>query len=231
MAAYREARDGVDDWFTSIQKQYPERMECGRGCSMCCHGLFGIGVPDALQLTIGMTRMAPGTLAQVREKAGALQEQILDEDASLRFPFLFDGRDDDRIDPIVERLGGVPCPFLGPEGDCLVYDERPMACRVEGVPLVDVQDGPFSDWCELTFVDCPSGDELERLAYDWMGLTGIEEAPADAVPSSTTTGINSPVKALIDSFIMAYGSYWKSLLEESGLGGKSHSGGRATTSS
>ncbi len=29
--------------------------------------------------------------------------------------------------------------------------ERPMACRLEGVPMVDTRHGLLGDWCDLNF--------------------------------------------------------------------------------
>jgi len=35
------------------------------------------------------------------------------------------------------------CPLLGSHDECLVYECRPLACRLEGAPMVDSRDGPF----------------------------------------------------------------------------------------
>ncbi len=44
------------------------------------------------------------------------------------------------------------CPLLSTEGKCLVYEYRPMTCRLHGIPLVDVSGEVFHDeWCTKNF--------------------------------------------------------------------------------
>ena len=46
----------------------------------------------------------------------------------------------------------TPCVLLGDDGKCLVYDYRPMTCRLNGLPLVDISGEVFyEEWCTLNF--------------------------------------------------------------------------------
>jgi hypothetical protein len=48
----------------------------------------------------------------------------------------------------------TPCPLLSDQGSCLVYDFRPMTCRLNGIPLIDTNgEELFDEWCSLNFAD------------------------------------------------------------------------------
>ena len=40
---YTRILDRADDFFRSIAESQPQNLQCGRGCSLCCYGLFEIG--------------------------------------------------------------------------------------------------------------------------------------------------------------------------------------------
>ena len=47
----------------------------------------------------------------------------------------------------------TPCPLLDADGNCLVYEARPMTCRLHGLPHVDISGEVFSDqWCTMNFI-------------------------------------------------------------------------------
>lgn len=47
----------------------------------------------------------------------------------------------------------TPCVLLGANGNCLLYDYRPMTCRLNGLPLVDISGDAFcEEWCTLNFI-------------------------------------------------------------------------------
>ena len=46
----------------------------------------------------------------------------------------------------------TPCPFLGDDEICQIYDHRPMTCRLHGLPNIDYSGESFSDdYCSLNF--------------------------------------------------------------------------------
>jgi hypothetical protein len=54
-ACYVGARSNVniDEWFKKIRETYPAQMQCGKGGTACCHGLFDISLADAVDVTTG----------------------------------------------------------------------------------------------------------------------------------------------------------------------------------
>src|SRR5437868_14259839 len=40
---YKRILDQTDEFFVSVMRAQPSRLQCGGCCSLCCHGLFEIG--------------------------------------------------------------------------------------------------------------------------------------------------------------------------------------------
>jgi Fe-S-cluster containining protein len=135
----------LDNWFASVLSRYPAQMKCARGCALCCHGLFDISLPDALLLSQGLNALSPEVLQEVQARAAPIQATILRLAPGLKAPFILDQITETRIDEIVEQAASPPCPLLGARQECLVYESRPLACRLEGVPMADTRDGLFGD--------------------------------------------------------------------------------------
>lgn len=55
------------------------------------------------------------------------------------------------------------CSFLGEQGECLIYNARPLICRSHGIPIqVKESDTIKRDVCELNFIDI----DLNQLETD-----------------------------------------------------------------
>lgn len=57
----------------------------------------------------------------------------------------------------VRKAGGGPLPALGTEGECTIYEARPVICRRFGMPIYDYKNPANVHACELNFKD---GDEI-----------------------------------------------------------------------
>jgi hypothetical protein len=198
----------IDDWFKTIREKYATHMQCGKGCTACCHGLFDISLEDALQVARGYQRLPAGIQQQVYTRALTLHQAILEHRPST--PTLF-GEDDPRIDEIVNAANSPPCACLGDGGECLIYNYRPISCRLEGVPMVDTRDGLFSDWCELNFVDGIPETALNDLKQDYDNINSDEEARSAKVADRAGLHDHRAV-TFIPSVISEYEGFWRQLL-------------------
>lgn len=171
---YEEWLKGLDAWFHSIQSAQTDQMQCANGCSRCCYGLFDVSLPDALLIMQGFRRLPLDRRQTVVEAAAGIQHKIMRECPELEAPFFLCGLSEDAIDRIAERVGRVRCPLLGEADGCLIYSYRPLACRLEGVPMVDVRDGLFGDWCELNFRGGAAPELLESLRLDYYRIQDTE---------------------------------------------------------
>jgi len=196
----------IDDWFANIRSKYASEMQCGKGCTACCHGLFDISLTDAVHVARGFEKLSDDVKKHVELRAAELHRNVVDaSDGSV--PTLF-AEDDPRIDRIVDGANSPPCPLLGESGECLIYEDRPMSCRLEGVPMVDVRDGLFGDWCELNFEDGFPDAARQDFELDYDRINAREESESAAVASRA--GLDNPrAITFIPSVIAEHENFWK----------------------
>lgn len=152
----------VDDWFCRCKESCEGQIHCAAGCSACCRGLFDITLLDAYLLQIGFTQLPKERQATVRGKAEVRLRQLQADWPELRQPYLLNCLPDELWTETPED-DQIPCPLLGEDGGCLVYEYRPMICRTHGLPNIDNSGESFSDlYCTLNFagIDPFSLDKL-----------------------------------------------------------------------
>ena len=87
--------------------------ECASGCSWCCHQAIRITAVEAIAIAEALREAYPSDwLAAIR--------RVLEVRAASAAGF---------ADTRAYRAAGLPCAFLGPEGQCAVYAWRPLVCR------------------------------------------------------------------------------------------------------
>ena len=135
-AHYEALRNEVDSLFAKVHAQYADCVTCAKGCDDCCHALFDLSLVEAMYINDAfqksfdygperseiLTRAADidRKLTKLKrdlyrkEKNGTSKEEIIAEAAILR----------------------MPCPLLSTEKTCLLYEHRPITCRLYGIPTV-----------------------------------------------------------------------------------------------
>jgi Fe-S-cluster containining protein len=149
---YGELLRKVDDWFAGCAGLHPSSIRCRNGCSECCRALFDITLLDAFYLKSGFDRLDPAikgsVLVKARERLVSLQELWPD----FAEPFILNYRPEEEWEILMPEDDESPCPLLGEDGTCPLYDFRPMTCRLHGLPLVDFSGEVLHDeWCTLNF--------------------------------------------------------------------------------
>jgi Fe-S-cluster containining protein len=164
---YTRILDRADDFFRSVSESQPQNLQCGRGCSLCCYGLFEIGSGDVPLIAEGLEKLHPSRRKMVIRRS---QEII----AASNHPDLRDCALEEK-DAFFERTASTPCPNLNERGECLMYGHRPLVCRTFGLPLRNADDY-IGDVCELNFTDAAQGDR-EAAAWDlqWEDALGAED--------------------------------------------------------
>lgn len=167
---YKELLSQVDAWFARCLALYPEKIACRTGCAGCCRGLFDITLLDAYHLKLGFDALPDEVrepvLAKCRERLRGLREAW----PELDHPYLLNSLPDEEWEPLMPEEDETPCVLLGADGRCLVYDNRPMTCRLHGIPAIDSSGEPMDDdCCTMNF----SGD-------DPLALTGLR-APFESI--------------------------------------------------
>lgn len=153
LGRYRELLKEVDDWFTHCSLVSGYSMTCQRGCSACCRGVFDITLLDAFLLRSGFDRLPVSVQMVVRKRSMSQLETIRDsiwQDFSP--PWLLNSYPEETWSAAMPDEDETPCSLLGDNGLCLVYDSRPMTCRLHGLPMIDTSgEVLFDEWCSLNF--------------------------------------------------------------------------------
>lgn len=162
---YRLLLNSVDSWFARAASAAGDAVRCGKGCSACCRGLFDITLLDALFLRQSYDKLSPSVqevvLSRVLKQRDALQLAW----PELSPPNIINFLTDEDLSRLMPEDDPTPCPLLGEDNLCLVYENRPMTCRLHGIPLVDISGEFFHDeWCTCNFKD---DDPLDRADLRW----------------------------------------------------------------
>lgn len=164
---YRRILDRADEFFRSVAESQPQNLRCGRGCSLCCYGLFEIGSGDVAVIADGLARLHPMRRRKIIRNA-------IDIIAASAHPNLRECSPIEK-EKFFDRTASVACPNLSDRGECMIYDSRPLVCRTFGLPLRE-NDRYIGDVCELNFTDAPAGEKLDA-AWDlhWEDELGPED--------------------------------------------------------
>ena len=165
---YKSILNRADAFSRSVAESQPQHLQCGRGCSLCCYGLFEIGAADIPILAEGLAQLHPMRRRKIVRRAA---EMI----AGLRHPNLRECSALEK-EQFFERTASTPCPNLNEAGECMIYDHRPLVCRTFGLPFRN-GDRYLGDICELNFTEA-TDDEAIDAAWDlqWEDILGPEDA-------------------------------------------------------
>jgi len=165
--SYKRVLDRADEFFRGVMESQARNLQCGRGCSLCCHGLFEIGSGDVPLIAEGLESLHPMRRKMIVRRAVEIV-------ASSQHPNLRDCSPIDK-EAFFERTASTPCPNLNDRGECLIYEYRPLVCRTFGLPLRN-GDQYLGDVCELNFTEATDG---EKRAAAWDLQNEDELGPED----------------------------------------------------
>ncbi|MBT1071671.1 YkgJ family cysteine cluster protein [Pelotalea chapellei] len=164
----------VDSWFKACLLNHGEQISCGAGCSACCRGLFDITLLDALYLNQGVKQLSPDIQDKLRQLAKERLESIHETWPAFSRPWLLNDLPEEEWDSLMPEEDETPCVLLSDQGTCLAYDYRPMTCRLNGIPLIDVSgEELFDEWCTLNFTTADPV-QLPELRHSFNALFAQE---------------------------------------------------------
>ncbi|CAO0823017.1 YkgJ family cysteine cluster protein [Desulfarculales bacterium] len=120
-------RARADASFQKVAELHPQAVACHEGCDDCCHALFDLSPMEAISLALAFLDLPRATRREARrrgKKAADLFNQTMSRAFSLQ--------GQERLKKL--SLTRVLCPLLE-GGHCLLYRERPLTCRLYGVPV------------------------------------------------------------------------------------------------
>lgn len=150
LTLYGQLLASVDQWFSRCLAAGPQVIHCSKGCSACCRGLFDITLLDAFFLKRGFDTLEPELKGRITDKASKRLAAITKIWPDFVLPYTLNHHPDSEWEEIMPEHDESPCVLLDDQGHCLLYQYRPMTCRLHGIPLIDT-DGEVidADGCSL----------------------------------------------------------------------------------
>ncbi len=132
-AAYKALVHIVDGVFHKVKEEFPREVFCREKCSDCCYALFDLTLVEAAYLNHEFGKKFSGDQKnQILAKADKTDRALvkLKRDAYKQVQAGADQLE------IVAKMSQerIRCPLLGENDLCIMYDQRPITCRVYGIP-------------------------------------------------------------------------------------------------
>lgn len=173
VSRYLALRDEVSARAADLFRTYATSLTCKRGCYYCCDEITVLPIElEPVRRRIERDGPPPaqrlgGPPADRGETPAAILERDASRGAARR-------RSVDRSEHGIFVAPGPArrCAFLGRDGECTIYEERPLICRTHGLPLayrvyeydrhgreVRPDDPTYTDlWCDLNFRELAPAD-------------------------------------------------------------------------
>ncbi|HJA78709.1 YkgJ family cysteine cluster protein [uncultured Desulfovibrio sp.] len=131
---YEALRAQTDAVFATVRSQFPQCVTCKEGCSDCCHALFDLSLVEAMYLNRAFQAhfgYGPERSA-ILERASETDRQL----TRLKRDLFREEKAGKSAEDIMAEAARVKsrCPLLGEDDRCLLYEARPITCRIYGVP-------------------------------------------------------------------------------------------------
>ena len=172
-AEYRTLLVQLDRWSAEARDRHPGVVPCARGCTACCHGPFDISAADTVLIRQGLAALGPAVRAGIRDRARTLLDRMRQEAPEWGAPWHIDDIGEDRFDDVVEALAEEPCPLLGADGGCAVYEHRPAICRMMGLGM-RTPEGDIDNACPIKH-RFPAYAALPPQRFDLAAFERAEE--------------------------------------------------------
>ncbi len=123
----------VDGVFERVKKEYPKEVFCRKKCSDCCYAIFDLTLIEALYLNDKFLKKFSGieknSLIEIADKT----DRVLVKMKRNAYREVKNGAEQLEI---VAKMSQerIRCPLLGKDDLCVMYEHRPITCRIYGIP-------------------------------------------------------------------------------------------------
>jgi Fe-S-cluster containining protein len=190
----------IDAGFDRVRTEHPGVLPCARGCSACCVSFFAITALDVWRLRRGLGQLDAEVRAAIVERAREVVKLAESRLEGWRAPW--DSREigEERFRDLARDVVN-PCPALGPNGECQVYDARLRICRLQGLSYVGPSgSAALPDFCAESFENPDYAALLPQtldLARQSATESELRMEIARELPDGITPGYRTFVAAAI----------------------------------
>lgn len=119
----------ADILFKTVKEKYPDSVRCRIRCCDCCHAVFGVLPIEAAFINFHFNRLERKTRRDILRRSEKAGSEMLKAKDTLK---VFE--EDEKMKVYGLGKQRVRCPFLSEKEECVFYENRPIICRVYGVP-------------------------------------------------------------------------------------------------
>ncbi|MBT7260308.1 MAG: YkgJ family cysteine cluster protein [Desulfobacula sp.] len=123
----------VDAVFERVKKDYPKEVFCREKCSDCCYAIFDLTLIEALYLKDKFLKNFIGKEKNDLIEIAGKTDRVLTKMKREAFKEIKKGSNELEIIGKMSQER-VRCPLLGEDNLCVMYENRPITCRVYGIP-------------------------------------------------------------------------------------------------
>lgn len=123
----------VDAVFDKVKNEYPREVFCREKCSDCCYALFDLTLIEALYIKEQFKQKFSGPEKNKIIEIADKTDRALTKMKRKAYKDVKEGADQLEIIAKMSQER-VRCPLLGEDNLCVMYDKRPITCRVYGIP-------------------------------------------------------------------------------------------------
>ena len=120
----------ADHLFKTIQEKYPLSVCCSIHCCDCCHAVFGVFPIEAAYINYHFNRLDRKIRRDILRRAEKAETEVLRTKDKLK---IFDDKPQMKVYGLGKQR--VRCPLLTEKEECVLYEKRPIICRIYGVPF------------------------------------------------------------------------------------------------
>ena len=121
--------DKAEAAFHKVKELHNDCVKCELHCSDCCNAVFGVFLVEALYIREHFEHINEDQKKEVIERAIEADKAIEDLQKKLS---TFE--DDPRMQAYTLSRERIRCPLLDNKDECVLYQKRPITCRVYGIP-------------------------------------------------------------------------------------------------
>jgi Fe-S-cluster containining protein len=130
---YEAVTAEVDAVFAKFETEMSDLVKCGKGCSDCCYALFDVTLVEAMYINNKFNKKFSGLeRSTIMTRADQADRQIHKLKRKV-FKASQEGKSASEILMEVSKAR-VRCPMLSDDDLCEIYEDRPITCRLYGVP-------------------------------------------------------------------------------------------------
>jgi Fe-S-cluster containining protein len=160
---YLDLAARADSLFENVRNSHAELLGCKRGCDDCCSVYFQLTLIEAFVVSSTFREALPRNVVRRILRRAESVEPLFIEARELLASVSAEGREDDACLQETAAKIRVPCP-LNEEGGCVLYDHRPITCRLYGIPQK----------IHERVVTCPHGSFEQGVAYPTVDVNEIQ---------------------------------------------------------